>query len=288
MPNDKTFNNIDYKNKTIPVPYPDKINDIDTDNTLYNNIVEAAENNVLDLTDLDSFTTISQSRNEVYNLIDNMAQDPIISVALDIYTSDSCEPNENGRIVWAEAEDPRVLGEVEHLLDSMSIDKNIYGWAYSLIKYGDCYLRLYRDSEYNDDLFKTKKEQINEDVIIKAYKKNDRYAEYLEMVKNPAEVFDLQRFGKTVGFVRAHVQANAPIADDYFQQYNNLFKYNFNSGDVDLYPATELVHACLEDNSNRTEEEVSIITGDTSEVMASNLTYSVKRGQSILYNVYKI
>lgn len=287
MPSDETFNNIDYKNKAIAVPRPDRINDIDTHNTLYNNIIDAAENHTLDLTDINSFTSISQSRDEVYNLIDNMSQDPIISVALDIYTSDACEPNEQGKIVWAEADDERVLGEVEHLLDSMNIDKNIFGWVYSLVKYGDLYLRLYRDSEYNAELFK-KSEILTENVIIKAYKESDHFAEYMEMVKNPAEVFDLQRFGKTVGFVRSYIQTRSPQSDDYFQQYNNLFKYNFNSGDVDLYPATDLVHACLEDNSSRTSEEVTIINDGSSDVESNGITYSVKRGQSILYNIYKI
>ena len=283
--NDETFNNIDYKNKAVAVPLPDRINDIDTKNTLYKNIIDAADNNTLDLSDINSFTSISQSRDEVYNLIDEMAQDPIISVALDIYTSDACEPNEQGKIVWAEAEDERVLGEIEHLLDYMSVDKNIFGWMYSLIKYGDLYLRLYRDSEYNSDIFK-KSEVLNEDVILKAYKQNDHFAEYMEIVKNPAEVFDLQRFGKTVGYIRSHIQTRSPNSDDITTQYTNLFKYNFNRGDVDLYPATDLVHACLEDNSSRTSEEVTIFNSDSSE--GDGISYSVKRGQSILYNIFKI
>ena len=36
----------------------------------------------------------------------------------------------------------------------MNADKNIYGWVYSLLKYGDVYLRLYRESDYQDTLFK--------------------------------------------------------------------------------------------------------------------------------------
>ena len=44
MPSDETFKNIDYKNKAVAVPLPDRINDIDTKNTLYSNIIDAAEN----------------------------------------------------------------------------------------------------------------------------------------------------------------------------------------------------------------------------------------------------
>jgi hypothetical protein len=39
------------------------------------------------------------------------------------------------------------------LLNVMNVDKNIFGWTYSLIKYGDVYLRLYRESDYHDVLF---------------------------------------------------------------------------------------------------------------------------------------
>ena len=28
----------------------------------------------------------------------------------------------------------------------MNVDKNIFGWTYCLLKYGDVYLRLYRES----------------------------------------------------------------------------------------------------------------------------------------------
>jgi len=108
----------------------------------------------------------------------------------------------------------------------------------------------------------------------------------MEIVKNPAEVFDLQRFGKTVGYIRSHIQTRSPNSDDITTQYTNLFKYNFNRGDVDLYPATDLVHACLEDNSSRTSEEVTIFNSDSSE--GDGISYSVKRGQSILYNIFKI
>jgi hypothetical protein len=50
-----------------------------------------------------------------------------------------------------------------------------------------------------------------------------------------------------------------------------------------LYPPTEFVHGCLEDNSSRTPEEVELFVGDDKSV-----SYNVKRGQSLLYSTYKI
>ena len=289
--NETAFNNIDYKNKAIPVPNPPRINDIDVDGTLYQNIIEASENSTIDLSNINNFTAVSQSRDDVYNMLDIMAEDPMIGVALSIYAADACEPNDSGEIVWAEADDEKVLGMVKHILDQFNIDKNAYGWVYSLVKYGDLYLRLLRDSEYNLGVFnKYKKEadQLNEDITIKAYKKSDHYANYLEKQANPAEVFDLQKYGKTVGYIKTNIVSRTNNGTgDAVTNYNPFYQYNFDQGDIDIYPATDFVHACLEDNTTRNTEEVKI-SNTTDDQEAEINTYSVKRGQSILYSLFRI
>ena len=292
---DSAFKNIDYKNKTKAVPNDTKINDIDTDNSFYNAIIDAADNSTVDLNNINAFTGISQTRDDVYNLIDIMSEDPMISVALNIYAADACEPNDDGKIIWAESEDERVLGMVEYLLDQMNVDKNAYGWVHSLVKYGDVYLKMLRNSEYNLGVFDkyseetkqlnealAKKDQVNEEIVLKVFNKNDHYANYLEKQPNPAEVFDLQRFGKTVGYIKTNITSKN--VGDAFTNYNTLYQYNFNQGDIDIYPATDYVHACLEDHSSRTIEEVNISTDAENE----SYTYSVKRGQSILYSLFRI
>ena len=108
------------------------------------------------------------------------------------------------------------------------------------------------------------------------------------MVKNPANVFDLVRYGKTAGYIRTHVKADITAEENNFGLYNNYsnyYNYNFNMSDVDVYEATEFVHACLTDTSSRTDEEVTIFSGDEE---AKQYTYSVRRGQSILYDSYKV
>lgn len=283
------FSNIDYNNITVPKPLPDKLNSIDTDGILFDNIIAASSENDLNIPAINSFNSVSRTRDNIYDMIDVMAQDATISAVLDIYAADACEPNDQGQVVWVTAEDEKVGKEVEHLLDAMRIDKNAFGWVYSLIKYGDLYLRLYRESEYDDPIFDTKKidarEQLNENVIVKAYSKNDRYAEYMEMNKNPAEVFELTRFGKTVGYIKTHlIKANPDdTIGSAFSQFN--YMYNFDLNDVDIFAATEFVHACLEDNSGRTTEEVTITSGNGDDEVSS--TYSVRRGQSLLYDAFK-
>ena len=66
-------------------------------------------------------------------------------------------------------------------------------------------------------------------------------------------------------------------------------RYRFNKNDIKVYQATEFVHGYLEDNTDRIPEEVSITfdkDGDEDNVHTS--TYKVRRGQSLLYNVFKI
>lgn len=299
MADQEVFKNIDYVNKTVSMPLPDKINDIDTNNHIYDNIIDSQENGTIDISAINSFTGISRSRDEVYALLDLMAEDPIISTALEIYTSDSTEPNEQGKVMWCTSNNEKITNAVNQILDAMNIDKNAYGHMYALYKYGDIYLKLYRKSEFDFDKLKEKKDksklnesaEMNEDLILKIYSKNDRYAEYAEIVKNPADVFDLVKFGKTCAYIRTHVGVlQNYMKDQKTPVINNQYLYKFNNNDIDIYGATEFVHASLEDNSDRTTEEVTLSTDieNESDLSSDLLTFNVKRGQSILYNSFKV
>lgn len=277
---------IDYKNKTIAEPRPTKISDIDTDRQFINNIIDAASSSTLDTNRLNSFSNVSRSRNELYNLLDMMAEDPVIASALDIYASDVCEPNDLGQIIWAESDDEKALGMVNYLLRSMNVNKYAYEWVYSLIKYGDLYLRLYRESDY-EDTPKQKKSQLKEDLVVKAYSKNDKYVNYLEMVKNPAIMFDLTKHGKTYGYLKtSNMFLN--MRDDQANTFTSFINnYKFNQDDVELYEATEFVHGSLNDNVSRASEEVTLTTS-TDEGKIVDSTYEIRRGQSILSNIFKV
>ena len=294
MADQEVFQNIDYENIAVPKPLPDKINDIDTKNHIYDNIIDSQEKGTLDISSLNSFTNISRAREEVYTLLDLMGEDPVISTALEIYTADSTETNDQGKVMWCESNDERITGAVNQILDAFNIDKNAYTHMYALYKYGDVYLKLYRQSEFNfgEEDFKNKKDKsLNEDLILKIYSKNDRYAEYAEMIKNPADMFELTKFGKTCAYIRTHTGVLANLAKDKVAPsgyLNNQYFYKFNRGDVDLYGATEFVHASLEDDSDRTDEEVSLSTGEEGDLETDLLHFNVKRGQSLLYNSFKI
>ena len=265
---------------------PDRKKDVDLDKTLYQNIIGAADSSSLDLTAFNSLTNTANNRNELYNMIDSMCEDGTISAVVETYAEDATERNDYGNIVWAESDDKEIVQYVTFLLDSMNVNKNIFKWVYALCKYGDVYLRLYRDSEYNDVLFGDKK-PLNEDIKINDYKKSDHYALYMEMVSNPAEMFELTRFGKTIGYIKAPISGGV-VKQDILTQYMN-FTYNFMKEDVEVYPATEFVHAALEDDVSREEETVNIfLDKEAMDSNKANGTYKVRRGNSLLTNTFRI
>ena len=275
-----------YGKSTKPVPKPDKKRDIDLDGTFYDNIIDGGINNVLDISAFNSLTNVAQTRNELYNVYDSMCQDGSISAVVETYAEDATERNDDGRIVWVESDKAEVAKLVDYYLDTMNVDKHIFKWMYSLCKYGDVYLRLYRESEYNDELFGTsKKQQLNEDVKIKAYSPNDKYVHYMEMVTNPAEMFEVTKFGKTVGYIKAPVHNTLQQQD---MLHLSQFQYKFKKDDVTIYPATEFVHASLEDNTTRTEEVINIFMNEDDYNTDSNAhSYKVRRGQSVLSDVFQ-
>lgn len=295
---DTQYTDMIYGKPTKAVPVPPKNIGIDVDNELFQSIINAGESSQLDISKLESFLNIAQSRDQIYNMLDAMAEDGSIAAVLETYAEDATEYNDQGQIVWAESSDSNISKYIQFLLDTMNVDKNIYGWVYKLCKYGDVYFRLYRESEQIDPVFgskddadgaeKNKRDTLNEDVRVKAYAKNDKYTHYIEAVPNPAEMFELTKFGKTKGYIKAPVGVGT--TRNVSSNMQSYYQYSFNRKDVDVYAATEFVHACLEDNSSRTPEEVKIFLNDESDPTTETDAYSygVKRGQSLLYNVFKI
>lgn len=275
-----------YNKKIKSIPKQEMNIGIDTKDILIDNIIDAGESSTLNIGELNSFTQISNRREQLYNMLDIMCEDAMIAAVLETYAEDSTEKANNGEIVQIDCSDANIYTYIKYLKDTLNIDKQIYKWAWSLCKYGDIYIRLYRDSDIKDKLFDKNKNTLNEDIKIKAYGKNDKYVHYIEMVANPAEMFELTKYGKTYGFIKADVtsQQSTNLADQYLNGYN----YKFNQSDVTIYEATEFVHGCLENNITRNPETVDIfLNNDTDNDTKEQLSYQVKRGQSLLYNTFK-
>ena len=256
------------------------------------------------MSEVEKFTNISNDRNTLYSLIDQMAVDSRISTALEYYAEDSTETNKEGRIVWVESNDADVAKYVTFLLDSLNIDKNVYKWVHSLCKYGDLYVRLYRNSEVEDDLFdEAEKQQLNEsadekqsleeEVKLKLFSKNDKYAHYVELYPNPAEMFELTKFGKSYAYIQApstlSAHYNYTTEEAWLANAQNVYQYKFRRDDITIWPATEFVHAVLDDDTDRFPEKVEIFKTQTDYDSDENsLSYSVRRGQSLLANCFKV
>lgn len=279
-----------------PMPKPDI--GADTDNHFLNAVADAGINSTLDLTSIDKFTQVGQRRDQMYTQIDSLCQDSTMAAVLEAYAEDTTEYNQDGRIVWATSNtgDPEASKYINYLLKTLQVDKNIYKWVHCLCKYGDVYVQLFKQSEYEDELeftngdVKKKKlnenKQLDEDVKVKAFSVNDKYVNYVEMVPNPAEMFELTKFGKTHGYIKADVSSS----NFQINAITNLMQtYQFNKRDVTIYAADKFVHASLDDNSTRYVEEVNLIL-DSGKENEDDTTYNyiVKSGQSLFYNVFKI
>ena len=286
--------------------------DIDTKKILADNIIEAGLSSQLDIAKLENFTSISNSRDQIYQLIDTMAQDSSVSAILKTYAENACEPADDGHIIWAESNDPNISKFINYILNTMNADKNMYGWAYSLVKYGDVYLKLFRESDYKDDLFKAEnvdlvstsrsrltesfeiptqleepQEKLEEAVRLQLHADHDPYSFYVEQVDDPGTMFELTKFGKTYGYIEVPNEPNNLDMTSTLTGMSMTGTYNFRmkSADVNIWQADDFVHACLEDNFTRYPETVELFLNDDG---TRSQAYRVRRGKSLLYDNYKV
>lgn len=298
------------RTKAQAVPKQPKEIGIDLDKTLQSDILDAAQTSSLDLSDINDFNNIAQNRESIYSLIDTMAQDDTISSILETYAEDMVEPNDKGQIVWVESSDDYIAKYVQFLLDSLNVDKHIYSWAQSLVTYGDLYIKLFRESDVADDpVFQHRGDEprslnessvekqlaavddkpLKEDINLSLYHDNDHYIHYVEMVPNPSEMFELTKFGKTAGYIKASVASQHTY--DSASIYSSYIKYKMKKSDITIYDATDFVHACLDSKLNRSPETVDIYFDDKSYEggdAAKASSYTVKKGQSILSNAFRV
>ena len=290
--------------KINPVPVPETEIGVDTTNEFFKDIANLGDSASIDISSLNTFTQLSQNRETLYQVLDTMAQDSTVAAILEIYAEDATETNERGEIVWSESSDPNINKYITYLLKSLNVDKNMYKWVYSLCKYGDLYLKLFRHSDFEDKLFEDstskstlnekfsriadkepQNEAINESILLKAYDSEDRLANFIDMVPNPGEMFELTKFGKSYAYLKTNqlptaVQQQNPVISSYYL-------YKMRKRDLEIYNAVSFVHATLCDDTPRMPEQVQIFYDNDLE-SDNSYTYKVNKGQSILYSSYKI
>ena len=290
--------------KINAVPVPETEIGVDTTNEFFKDIANLGDSASIDISSLNTFTQLSQNRETLYQVLDTMAQDSTVAAILEIYAEDATETNERGEIVWSESSDPNINKYITYLLKSLNVDKNMYKWVYSLCKYGDLYLKLFRHSDFEDKLFEDstskstlnekfskiadkepQNEAVNESILLKAYDSEDRLANFIDMVPNPGEMFELTKFGKSYAYLKTNqlptaVQQQNPVISSYYL-------YKMRKRDLEIYNAVSFVHATLCDDTPRMPEQVQIFYDNDLE-SDNSYTYKVNKGQSILYSSYKI
>ena len=110
-----------YNTKIQPVSVPQKEIGIDLNNTVMSNIADTIETSQFDVNALNSFTQVSRSRNEIYNVLDDMGNDSTLAAVLETYAEDATEYNDEGKIVWCESNDTDVANYINYLLQTMEI-----------------------------------------------------------------------------------------------------------------------------------------------------------------------
>lgn len=262
---------------------------IDLNKSLEDAILTSAQGGDLQSGVFESFSTAAQNRESEYELIDTMAMDSTIAAAIETYAEDITQPNSKGDIFWVESDDAEVGKYVDYILKKINVDKQAFSWAYNLTKYGDVYLRLLRESDFsNSRLFGggKQKQDLKEDVNLNIVRDNDHYAFTVEMMTNPGEMFELTKYGKSIGYIKA----DTAVQKNFSNNNNNFFTtYRMQKNDVDIYAPTEFVHACLESSTSRADEEVDIFFNDDDYKDGKNgETFRVRRGTGILNDLFKV
>lgn len=250
----------------------------------------------IDLSDITNVTKLKGTRNQKYSVFEEMVADGRIGAAVEMYANDAVQYNQQGKVVWVDSTDSDVANYCNRLLEDLNIAENLWSYAYCLVLYGDVYLELFKNTSANGKRPTLLLEPVNHNtsVLSQVDIKGSKLQRYVEKVPNSADVYDLQYKGKTFGYIRTK-------ADDLQSQLdNNAYMYTGLISDVTILNSTKFVHFCLspninrypekfrliKDNENKQIREDGTIDGSNYEGSSSDLSFTVKTGQSVLENVY--
>jgi len=238
------------------------------------NEIISDEENILNSTELNNFRLLKTDRNTRFRSFDIMAQDSRISSILNMYADDSTQYNQAGSVIWAESADDDVAAFANRLIEGLQINKHAWNHIYSLCKYGDLYLELF----YDDEKDGIDRNIINDETIYNI-SRGARLTEYVEAIKNPAQIFDLVHRGKTAFYVKSintnddiDINRQTSINQQYQQQINDI-----------ILPAEKFIHMCINEAYTRFPNKYILKNTETDE----EIEYDVREGNSVLANQFK-
>lgn len=241
------------------------------------------DHSLIDMNDIDEFTTLSRYLDDRYKAYEEMLRDPIIATALEMYADDATQMNRDGNIVWVESDDADIANAANRLLTVLGINKYAWKHIYGLCTYGDIFLKLFKDGD-EDDV--TADNNISAGVItIKPDDKTRRLEERIEYVYNPSTVFDIQSRDKTYGFIKLKSKPEQST----IMKLNNEFIGGFNQPVSVLSPDSftvfnnkSYVHISLSESINRFPQLV-VVKNEDGDISKA---YQIKTGKSVLEDAY--
>lgn len=268
--------------KPSPSPYSDV--PIAKKGNMLGDILEDLEgSSLVDISQLNRFRTLSDDRDIMYTVYDEMSQDSVIASALEMYADDSTQYDTKGRIIWAESQDSDIAAYANRLIDILGLNRDAWSHIYSMVKYGDLYIETFKDDEKDDDPLVTKNLTYT-DIKVREHKVGSFFEEYIEAVHNPAEIFDITKRGKTIGYVKIP-ESDQSALESRTIIYNASTK---NANDIYVMPSDKYIHFTLATNTDRFPEKIELTFDGKKEGEATVKSYYINRGKSVLHDIYKI
>lgn len=245
-----------------------KANNNDEQGLYYNPKNTFGDNSdILNMNEINKFRLLKTERSEKYNSFDLMGQDSRVASILNMYADDCTQYNQSGKVIWAESPDQNCAEFINRLIDNLQLNKHAWTHIYSLCKYGDLYLQLFYD-----------KEDLTSDIYTR--ENGACLNEHIEMVRNPASMFDLELHGKTAYYVSVN-----STDEKYDTVSQSLMQYQYSRRDEDkVLPADKFIHIAINDAYTRFPNKYILTNSKTNE----EITYDVREGTSILANVFKV
>lgn len=253
---------------------------VDVDDELQNILQDETVSALLQ--SITQFRELSGNRAQKYDAFDEMEKDSVIAAALKMYADDATQYNLDGDVIWVESDDPNITQFGNRLIKILRLNEHAWQHIYNLVKYGDIYLETFFDNEESTQDMDEVHIASSYGTVLKKHKPGTRLSEYVEMVPDPAQIFELRKRGKTAGFL------HLPEMDTHRTNVGQAYSIQISGTDQQILPSDKYVHIMLGQVSNRYPETFDIAYEDESVPSGVRVDrYVVATGKSILEDVFR-
>lgn len=250
---------------------------------------------------INTYRTLSINRYQQYAMYDAMADDTVISSALDMYADDATQTDSKGVRLWVTSDDEICQKAAQNILDNFDIKKEVWKIARTLAHYGDVYFELFYDKKVDKSSVKlTEGETVTEstsqslkecvenftedhtnvllEVDSKAHRRSDGYViNRVQIVPDIENMFDLQVNGSTVAFARV------PSAQANYDSKLGYISVDESVTDIKYYPSDKFIHFSLDQSDRRNKEYFTV------QMQGGDLfRFEIVRGKSMIHDVFRV